>query len=673
MEKWYKGIYRRNLVDMHVADDNDEYLSKFSADDYYSALVRAKIQSPMIYLQSHTGLCNFRTESGKTHAFFEKHPNALKELVAKCKAGGMKVVGYYSLIFNNQAADAHPEWEMKDAEGYTFRQRGQRYGLCCPNDGEYREFVLAQMREIAREFDGLDGMFYDMPYWEVVCHCDSCKKRWREEVGGEMPTVVNWKDERWLAFVKKRQEWMAEFAAFVRDNSLKILPSSTCELNYAAGIACDWAAGSTEKINDASEFAGGDLYGDLYDHSFTCKYYGNITKNQPFEYMTCRCDRKLREHTVSKPEITLEAEVMLTAAHHGASLLIDAINPDGTLDERVYDTMGRVFGKQTEYEKYMDKGEPYGEVAVYYDSTAQFSSDGKALNKECAIRAVRTLIENHIPVKVIANGRCDDLSEYQLVVAPALQEFGNPEILKFVKYVKNGGTLYISGKSDGRLIKEFFGGEITGETFGDSPFKHVYKGYDEVQAYVVPTDGEYAAAFGEFNEKYPMPLTYKLPVMRGCRGEVKAKIVLPYTDPDDASRFASIHSNPPARVTDIPAMAETRYGKGKVIWSCATIENDGRESFKNVFKAIVNANVKRKISVETSKFAESVIFKDGEDFYITLFDLNFAEEVTERPFTIRIDGDYALYDLKSGAEFANRDGAFAGSFEKYLWLLLKRR
>ena len=39
-----------------------------------------------------------------------------------------------------------------------------------------------------------------------------------------------------------------------------------------------------------------------------------VTKNKPFEYMTCRCDNTLYEHTVAKTEQMLRAEVMLTAA-----------------------------------------------------------------------------------------------------------------------------------------------------------------------------------------------------------------------------------------------------------------------------------------------------------------------------------------------------------------------
>ena len=673
MKKWYEGVYRRNLVDMHIADWSDAFLADFSADDYYENLKKAQIQSPMIYLQSHTGLCHYPTKSGKTHAYFAKNPRAINELIDKCKQDGMKVVGYYSLIFNNWAADAHPEWEMVNADGTTWRDHGQRYGLCCPNNEAYRAFVLTQMEEMAELFPNLDGIFYDMPYWEVVCHCPSCKARWEKEVGGEMPQKLDWQDEKWRIFVRKRQEWMAEFAMFASRNSKRILPFATCELNFAAGIACDWLAGSTEGINEACEVTGGDLYGDLYNHSFTCKYYYGITKNQPFEYMTCRCNKKLREHTISKPEIDLEAEVMLTAAHHGASLIIDAIDPVGTLDARSYERLGKVFAKQIPYEKHMDKGEMYAETAVYFDSHTQFSSDGKAYNKECAIRAGRTLIEEHIPVKVIANGNMENLAQYQMIIAPALEDFHNDELLKFIEYVENGGTLYLSGKSDSRLIQAFFGGEIAGETYGDSPFKRVWKGYDEVQAYVYPTDEKYAKYMGEFNEKYPMPIIYKLPIMQGYQGEVKAKIVLPYTDPDDKGVYASIHSNPPARATDLPAIIERKYGKGKVIWSAATLENDERENFKEIFTAIVKANVQTAIDVRASRYVESILFKDGDDLYVNLFDLNFANDLVERKFEISAREGYALYDLLSGEEIEKKNGAFCGSFEKYRWFVCKRK
>ena len=74
MSKWYKGVFRRQLTDMHIHDEDEAFLSEFNADAYYENLVKAKIQSPMIYLQSHTGLCNYVTETAR--AFLARRKRA---------------------------------------------------------------------------------------------------------------------------------------------------------------------------------------------------------------------------------------------------------------------------------------------------------------------------------------------------------------------------------------------------------------------------------------------------------------------------------------------------------------------------------------------------------------------------------------------------------------------
>ena len=622
MSKWYKGVYRRQLTDMHIHDEDEAFLSEFSAEEYYDNLVRANIQSPMIYLQSHTGLCNYPTQTARTHKRFLKGENEIKKLIQKCKDGGMKVVGYYSLIFNNWAAENHPSWEQHDANGKSFRDHGQRYGLCCPNNAEYRAFVKAQIDELANEFKNLDGLFFDMPYWEITCYCDACQKRFKEETGKELPTVKDFNDEHWLRFVKARQDWMVDFVRFVKAYTNKVMPGVTVEFNYAAVIGCDWLGGSTEGINAECEFTGGDLYGDLYSHSFACKYYYGATKNQPFEYMTCRCDYLLREHTISKTQQALEESILLTAAHHGASLIIDAVDPIGTLDARVYERVGNAFARQIPFEPYMGRGNLYAEVAVYFDSKTMYSNKNNTkYNRTGAIGAVKKLIEAHVPTAVIANGGLDDLAKYQMIIAPSLQDFDNDEPLKFIDYVKNGGTLYLSGKSDSRLIKEFFGGKVVGETYENSPYPWVQIG---ARVYIAPTDG-HEDEFGEFNQKYPLPLTYYLPLMEGAQGEVKATIALPYCDPDNNYRYASIHSCPPWKNTEYPAFIERAYGKGKVIWCAADLETDDREAFKSIFKNIIERNIEKKYVCKAGKAVECVIFEDVNATLVSLCDLQYDE------------------------------------------------
>lgn len=620
MKKWYEGVYRRQLTDIHINDTDESLLSRLNAEEYYENLQRAKIQSPMIYLQSHVGLCNYPTATARTHKRFLNGENEIKKLISLCKNGGMRVVGYYSLIFNNYAVEQHPEWEMKYSDGSTWRDRGHRYGLCCPNNADYRNFVKLQIDEIASEFKDLDGIFFDMPYWELTCCCDSCKKRFFEENGKELPTVEDFEDPIWLSYVKARQDWMVDFVRFVKAYTVSVMKGVTVEFNYAAVIGCDWLGGSTEGINAECEFTGGDLYGDLYSHSFACKYYYAVTKNQPFEYMTCRCDRWLREHTITKPQKTLEMEILLTAAHHGASLIIDAIDPVGTLDRRVYDRVGAAFSRQLPFETYMSNGALYSEVAVYFDSKTMFSHRGDdRYNRTCAIGAVKKLIEAHVPVSVIANGSMDGLEKYQMIIAPSLRDFDNDEPLKLIEYVKNGGTLYLSGASDFRLMKEFFGIRSVGETYADSPYERVQLG---ARTYISPMP-EAEGLFGEFTAEYPIPLSYNLPLIRNTKGRVLATVTLPSADPDEYTSFVSIHSCPPWQSTDYPALIECEYGKGRVIWCAAELEYDDREAFRTVFMNIVESNISKKYEIRAGKAIESVIFESESAVLISLCDLQY--------------------------------------------------
>ena len=71
----------------------------------------------------------------------------------------------------------------------------------------------------------------------------------------------------------------------------------------------------------------------------------------------------------------------------------------------MYERAGKVFAKQLPYEKWMDMGELYAEVGIYFDSRTQFPDEiCGTYNKLCAVNAHRTLAENHIPVAILGNG-----------------------------------------------------------------------------------------------------------------------------------------------------------------------------------------------------------------------------------------------------------------------------
>src|SRR5262245_15024356 len=110
-KKWYETAWRRAVIDMHISDWDDKFLSEFDADRYVEMLVAARAQSVVAYAQSHAGLFNYPTKVGRQHRGL-KGRNILQEIIDRCHQREIAVVIYTSLIFDRAAADDHPEWRM---------------------------------------------------------------------------------------------------------------------------------------------------------------------------------------------------------------------------------------------------------------------------------------------------------------------------------------------------------------------------------------------------------------------------------------------------------------------------------------------------------------------------------------------------------------------------------
>lgn len=607
---WYKNKFRRHLCDMHIEEWDESFLSAFSPEEYVENLKKAKIQNAMIYFQSHVGLCYYPTKSGKMHNGFTDKEDAMRRLADLCHKEGISVTGYYSLIFNTWAHDTHPEWQMLDENGVSRRNANgtiqnlefagkshvARYGLCCPNNPAYRAFVAEQIKEMA-EYFVVDGMFYDMLFWPHMCYCDSCKRRWAEEVGGEIPTVENWSDSRWLLHMNKRREWMGEFAQWVTHITKELMPGVSVEHNVAYSALPDNKTANCEEVIAACDYAGGDLYRGIYSHSFACKFYRSITKNQPFEYMFSRCAPNLGAHTQIKSRDVMRSSVFLTAANHGATLVIDAIDPVGTMDSRVYTQIGEVFDEFIPYEPYLT-GKPIEDVGLYYSLKSKFNAHDEAYTNYLGVTcAAETMIAENILWGI--TGGFHDIDSYKVLIAPSLTGEDAYDNQRIIEYVKKGGNLYFSGGDNGGLIKEFFGAEVTGRT-------------KEKVVYIAPKDSV-QSSFDYFNAERPLHFDASAPIVEKINPDnVLATITLPYTH-QNTKKFASIHSNPPGIKTEIPAMAWTKYGKGTVLWSAVSVESvelyDYRRIFVNLLKNVFG-------------FSSSVVSDAPKDVELTVFDTN---------------------------------------------------
>ncbi|AEF82471.1 alpha-L-fucosidase [Leadbettera azotonutricia] len=644
MEPWYKTKFRRTLMDMHIEDWDKTFLSEFDPEVYFKALKEAKISAAMIYVQSHVGLCYWPTESGVMHKGFIGKEDAMKRLFNLCHDDGINTILYYSIIYNNRAYELHPKWRMIDGKGRGSRDYGGRYGLNCPNNKDYLEFVKKQIAEFSDYFD-YDGIFFDMTFWPEVCYCDSCKERWEKEAPtygakGELPKTVNWKDHNWKTFIKLRHEWIGEFAKTITNEAKRLKPGVSVEHQYGSSMNF-WRFANNENVTLASDYVGTDLYGGIKEQSFACKAWYNLTQNQPFQYMTSRCYPSLSEHTTTKTYDQLRQCVAMTCLHHGAPLLIDAIDPVGTIDDTVYKTIGKVFGEVIPMEPYLTHGKLTWDVSLYFDLNGKMDIEAKeydvldpALNggtpeggtmpHYIALRgASDSLARHHIPYGIINNWKIEQLKEHKTLVLSDVPEM-LPEQASFIlDYLRDGGNVYISGHISPVLLKELFNAEWDRYTY-------------ENITYMSPANNSNIMQ-GLFTQKHPLIMFEHAPILKkgNIKGEILATLVLPYTPPgvpasvfptdvlakyyiDKKSPnypFATIHANPPGIYTDQPAIIKALYGKGKVIWSALPIEKADRFQHSEIFAGII-----RYLSGDDFQFGadcpisiECILFDDPEN------------------------------------------------------------
>jgi hypothetical protein len=593
--KWYEKSYRRNLVDMHIDDWDESFLSRLDPKTYVELLKKAQVQSAMVYANSHVGYCYWPSKTGEMHRGIGGR-DVFGQITALCHKEGMDVVAYYTLIYNNWAYGHDPSWRIVDVKGRGSRERSgraARYGVCCPNSPGHRDFVERQLRELCTSYE-FEGIFLDMTFWPAVCYCSWCRERFAREVDGEIPTTIDWRDPRWLTFQKKREEWLVEFAAFATGTVKSCNPDISVE-HQSSVYTQNWMFGTTLGLAPHNDYLGGDFYGGFAQQSFICKLYDSVTPNKPAEFMTSRCYPGLVDHTTLKSKEMLELHTYLALAHNAAFLFIDAIDPAGTLNPKVYETMGQIFDKSKHYEPYLG-GSMCQDVGVYFslDSKMDFADNGKQVDAggwrvphlDAALGATRTLRENHIPFGVISKNNLEDTSAYQVIVLPNLLMMSEEEVEGIRRFVADGGSLYASGSASPTLLNGVFGISLEGET-------------PERVTYIAPTPKGRALVMTDVDPNYPLTVFQPQAKARASnRDEVLATLTLPYTDPADVTKLASIHSDPPGVTTDYAAVIYRPHGKGRVMWVSAPLETAEPAPHRKVFAQMVRELASRPFSFE---------------------------------------------------------------------------
>ena len=584
---------RRILIDTQIPDWDPAFLANYNVEEALDACISAGADSVMVYFQSHTGLCNWPTISGKQHHAF-KGRDLVAETLSCAKQHEMPVCAYYSVNFNNQAWVEHPDWRLAPAGagmiggGLLVRER---YGICCFNHPEYRRFVETQIKEILTGYD-IGALFYDMVWWMGVCLCDSCRDRLRREESIEIPETIDWLEPDWCRFQSARERWLTEFAHELRDIARRLNPSIIVCHNFALAMM-NWTRGVSFDSAEAHDFLGGDFYGGRDEQLVISKLMLNLSESRPVEFMTTVTENLAEHESLKSPESLAQVGLASTATA-SAMLMICGIDPDGGLNKAAFDHIEQAFSARKPWDEELG-GEPVEQIAVYFsdDSKMSFAENGLPIEASqqrpavdyphfTAVRgACKKLQRAHLPFGVITRKQLGELHQYPVVVLPDVLRMSPPEVKAFRAYVHAGGCIYASRytsltQTDGTRHDDFKLADLFGCHFeAIESGRMVY--FDPKQeicaAAILPQRylGQTIAA----NDNMGLIRLQRLP--EDSPVEVLATLNVPFGHPADGSvegrGWSSIHSSPPWTDTGAPALVRNRVGKGTVIYSSADIES----------------------------------------------------------------------------------------------------
>ncbi|MDU7030288.1 alpha-amylase family protein [Robinsoniella peoriensis] len=651
---WIKGNYRRMFLDMHIADDKPEYLSRLDPEKLVAMLNNAGAQQIVVKCRTHTGLAHYPTKIGLMHKGLHGR-DYVKEMIELCHKNGIAVKAYFSQNYDNYAYDIHPEWRMVNGLGLTSREeekytaesmfRKGRYGIVCPNNEEYRQFVHDCLTEITWNYE-FESIFLDMPFWPEVCFCPSCRKKYKESSDkDDLPRIVDWSDPEFREYQYLREKWMAEFCALSTKAVKDVRPEVTIEHNMCVNTS-PWRYGTSDLVGEECDYIGGDLYGGILEESFICKYFRNLTKELPFVYITSRCDPGLQSHTTTKTMEEFLLHAMTALVHDGALSICDGANPDGTLSEEVYAVGGpvqRAWSISKNYEKYVG-GRLNTNATIWFPTHSKYDwsengdnvcveEDYKEPDKRFIydkLDVCKILRTENIPFDVIPSRRLDEIPNNLLIISEVVN-IRDEEMEKIEKFVREGGNIYLSGHFGHPRLPELLDIKHLGQT-------------DHNVTYMSCTPAG-QDLFQGFTKQSPMAVQDRQELMEVTGdAQVLATITLPYTM-TGRREFSSIHSDPPGVKTDYPAMILKNVGKGKILYAAAPIERSrplmSRRAFARIIRRLMGTPV---FTSDAPGFVEVINWEqnNGKSYFTVLNQQEEAPYITIKDITVTVP-----YQIKS--------------------------
>ncbi|MHB1152670.1 MAG: alpha-amylase family protein [Eubacteriales bacterium] len=440
-------------LDFHTSELMPDVGSEWSKENFQEALKIGHLDSITIFAKCHHSWAYYPSKAGAIHPTLKF--DMLGGMINAAHEIGVRCPVYITVGWSANDAEKYPNCvarmksgEMKMSNGKLDADPNEvrpivSWKLMCPS-GEYVQLIYDQTKEICDRYSDLDGLFYDICFGSVPCFCPNCIK-------GMMDEKIDLNDEvATKAYgVKKWQGFMSNCTALLREKH----KDGTIFFNGGAEIyGAQYHAWQTQyEMEDLPTTWGG------YDKMpIRAKYMGRY--NKPVFGMTGKFHTMWGEFGGFKNPDALKYECATIETYGAGCCVGDQMHPCGKMDLDTY----RLIGKAYEYAK---KIEPFCEDSKETSRLGMILS-GNSLNDE---GLTRMLLERHFDFQVVILS--DDLSKFDCLILPDNTRLDNESAAKLKDFIKNGGSVLLSGQSgldkDGKEFMIDIGLEFVGKSVLD--------------------------------------------------------------------------------------------------------------------------------------------------------------------------------------------------------------
>ncbi len=612
---WWATSRRRVFFDSHTPDWNDPnqrgnapfpdfpVLSGVDPESDLGVLADAGVDSVVLFAKCQYGNAYYPTRIGHQHSALAGR-DLFGEQLRAAHSRGIRVIAYYSNMWDTAQAFANPDWALVPA---ASRGNTGRWPALCLLSG-YRQLALDQVREIARQYP-IDGLWSDI-LTAGPCVCYRCEAAFEAEYGRPIPAERT--DAGWLDLVHFSQKILRDYLEEQRAVLREERPMAALIPNFYATTFVDAVIGLSTDHLALADIGSSEGYTDWHGlgfPSFASAYIGAGVLGAPSEVLISRFVHTW-DFTLRSPA-QLRFEAFTVAAHGSAVSLDDQPYATGALEPEVYRRLGPVYERIDERSPWLDGFGPEPYAALYASQTsrelesllgapenhsvgeqsAQFPQSEPRSAASDLVAAVtgsyRSLVEAHLPVAFIDQrpASLSRLEQFKVVVLPDVLSVSSSEADALRRFVEGGGGLVVTGPvgvrdETGRLLPEQSLTDLLGARFGD-PGEYTFP-------YIRLLDDALRDELGG----WPLPHYGRLrPLADLADGvTVLARRTDPVLETDDATYW---HNNQPApgRETDVPVIVERRVGAGRVIVSAARLGNNrarlGHGAYRDLLAALV--------------------------------------------------------------------------------------